>query len=64
MIGATLLVKILKGFVGGYELELFLMAVCISLLLTGPGRISIEWNVLKREIFLEERLLFSSKRMQ
>ena len=40
MIGATLLVKISKGFVGGYELELFLMAVCISLLLTGPGRIS------------------------
>jgi len=51
MIGATLLVKISKGFVGGYELELLLMAVCISLLLTGPGRISIEWNVLKREIF-------------
>ena len=64
MIGATLLVKISKGFVGGYELELFLMAVCISLLLTGPGRISIEWNVLKREIFLEERLLISIKRMQ
>jgi putative oxidoreductase len=51
MIGATLLVKISKGFVGGYELELLLMAVCISLLLTGPGRISIEWDVLKREIF-------------
>ena len=51
MIGATLLVKISKGFVGGYELELLLMALCISLLLTGPGRISIEWDVLKREIF-------------
>ena len=51
MIGATLLVKISKGFVGGYELELLLMAVCISLLLTGPGKISIEWDVLKREIF-------------
>jgi putative oxidoreductase len=51
MIGATLVVKISKGFVGGYELELLLMAVCISLLLTGPGRVSIEWDVLKREIF-------------
>jgi putative oxidoreductase len=51
MIGATLLVKISKGFVGGYELELLLMAVCISLLLMEPGRISIEWDVLKREIF-------------
>ena len=50
MIGATLLVKISNGFVGGYELDLLLMAVCISLLLTGPGRISIEWDVLKREI--------------
>jgi putative oxidoreductase len=30
MIGATLLVKISKGFVGGYELELLLMALCIK----------------------------------
>ena len=37
--------------VGGYEVDLLLMAISISLLLTGPGRISIEWNVLKREIF-------------
>jgi hypothetical protein len=27
------------------------MAISISLLLTGPGRISVEWNVLKRELF-------------
>jgi hypothetical protein len=26
-------------------------AISTSLLLTGPGRISIEWNVLKREVF-------------
>ena len=64
MIGATLLVKISKGFVGGYELELLLMALCISLLFTGPSRISIEWDVLKREIFPRGKLLFSSKRMQ
>ena len=51
MIGATLLVKISKGFVEGYELELLLISIGISLLLTGPGRISIEWDVLKRETF-------------
>ena len=51
MIAATLVVKLSDGFVGGYELELLLVAIGISLLLTGPGRISIEWDVLKREIF-------------
>ena len=51
MIGATLIVKLSDGFVGGYELELLLVAVGTSLLLTGPGRISVEWDVLKREIF-------------
>src|ERR671910_225924 len=51
MIGAIFLVKLPDGFVGGYELELLLIAISISLLLVGPGRISIEWNVLKREIF-------------
>jgi putative oxidoreductase len=51
MIGATLVVGLSQGFVGGYELTLLLMAICISLLLTGPGRISVEWDVLKREVF-------------
>jgi putative oxidoreductase len=51
MIGSTITAKLSKGFVGGYELDLLLMAISISLLLTGPGRISIEWNVLKRETF-------------
>jgi putative oxidoreductase len=51
MIGATLIVGLSQGFVGGYELTLLLMAICTSLLLTGPGRISIEWDVLKREMF-------------
>jgi putative oxidoreductase len=51
MIGSTITAKLSKGFVGGYEVDLLLMAISISLLLTGPGRISIEWNVLKREIF-------------
>jgi putative oxidoreductase len=46
MIGSTITAKLSKGFVGGYELDLLLMAISISLLLTGPGRICIEWNVL------------------
>jgi putative oxidoreductase len=51
MIGATITAKLSKGFVGGYEFDLLLMAIAISLLLTGPGRVSVEWNVLKRELF-------------
>jgi putative oxidoreductase len=51
MIGVVVVAKLSKGFVGGYELELLIMAICISLFITGPGRISIEYEVLKREIF-------------
>jgi putative oxidoreductase len=51
MIGAILIVKLSKGFVGGYELDLLLIAISLSLILTGPGRISIEWDILKRELF-------------
>ncbi|MDQ5868278.1 MAG: DoxX family protein [Thermoproteota archaeon] len=51
MIGATVVAKLSKGFVGGFELELLIMAICISLFITGPGRISIEYDVLKRELF-------------
>jgi putative oxidoreductase len=61
MIGATLLVKISKGFVEGYELELLLIAIGISLLLTGPGRISIEWDILKREIFPRGRSMIQQQ---
>jgi putative oxidoreductase len=58
MIGATLVVWLSPGFVGrpllkqaGILTSLLSMAMSASLLLTGPGRISIEWNVLKRELF-------------
>lgn len=51
MIGATIVAKLSKGFVGGYEFDLLLMSISISLLLTGPGRASIEWDLLKRELF-------------
>lgn len=51
MIGVVVIAKLSKGFVGGYELELLIMAICISLFITGPGKISIEYEVSKREIF-------------
>jgi putative oxidoreductase len=53
MIGAILIVKAGNGFMGegGYEVDLLLMSISISLLLSGPGRVSIERDVLKREIF-------------
>ncbi|HKG72446.1 MAG TPA: DoxX family protein [Nitrososphaeraceae archaeon] len=44
MIGGTLVVGLSQGFVGGYELALLLMAICTSLLLTIPRRISIKWG--------------------
>ena len=51
MIGSILLVKISKGFIGGFELDLLYLAIIISLLITGPGFLSIEKNLLKREMF-------------
>lgn len=51
MIGAILLVKLSKGFIGGYELDLLYLAIMISLMISGPGSLSIEKSILKREIF-------------
>jgi hypothetical protein len=42
MIGSIITAKVGKGFVGGYELDLLLLSIAVSLLLTGPGRSSIE----------------------
>ena len=64
MIGAILVAKLSKGFVGGYELDLLLMAICISLLLTGPGRISVEWDILKRELFPKGKEAISQLRRE
>jgi putative oxidoreductase len=49
----TLMVKLGNGLTGegGFEFELLLMSIAISLLLSGPGRISIERDIMKREIF-------------
>jgi putative oxidoreductase len=62
MIGAMVLVKIPDGFVGGYELESLLIAISVSLLLTGPGRLSIEWDVLKREIFPKGKAIIQKQK--
>lgn len=53
MICAVLIVKLGNGLMGqgGYEVDLLLMSISISLLLSGPGRVSIERDILKREIF-------------
>ncbi len=53
MICTVLIVKADNGFMGqgGFEVDLLLMFISISLLLSGPGRLSIERDVLKREIF-------------
>ncbi len=66
MIGATLAVKLPKGFVGGYDFDLLIVAVSIRLLLlTGPGQPSIEWNLLKREIFPKgKEMVFSAQRQK
>lgn len=53
MIGVVLLVKLQNGLTGkgGYELDLLMLTISINLLFSGPGRISIERDLLKREIF-------------
>ncbi|NMJ86852.1 MAG: DoxX family protein [Thaumarchaeota archaeon] len=61
MIGAILLLKISKGYVGGAELDLLLLAGATSLLITGPGRISLEWDIIKREIIPRGKKLVTSR---
>jgi putative oxidoreductase len=64
MIGATLVVWLTQSFAGGPLLQQaaiitssLMAAISISLLLTGPGKISIEWDILKREIFPRRRAI-------
>jgi putative oxidoreductase len=56
MIGITLHPKISKGFVGGFELDL------LTLFITGPGSISIEYDLLKREIFPRGKKMVEEQR--
>lgn len=60
MLGAILMVKLSKGFIGGYEFELLLISIFISLVILGPGKISIENYILKREIFPRRKQLYQN----
>jgi putative oxidoreductase len=60
MLGAILTAKLSKGFIGGYEFELLLISICITLVIMGPGKISIENYILKREIFPRGKQLYQN----
>ena len=60
MIGAIVLVRLPDGFVDGYELESLLISISVSLLIT--GRISVEWDILKREIFPKGKAIIQKQR--
>jgi putative oxidoreductase len=64
MIAAPIVAKLSEGFVGGYELDLLLMSIAISLLLTGPGKISVEYDILKREIFPKGKKIVDEIRLK
>jgi putative oxidoreductase len=61
MIANTFVIKLSKGFVGGFELDLLYLAAAVSLLIMGPGRASIEWDVIKREIIPRGKELVASR---
>jgi putative oxidoreductase len=46
MLGAIITVKAAKGFIGGYELDLMLLLVALSLVFSGPGAWAVDtwWN--------------------
>ena len=54
MLFTTLLVKVNAGFIGsqgaGAELDMNLLAMSLALAILGPGALSVETNLLKREI--------------
>jgi putative oxidoreductase len=56
----TIVVKLSRGFVGGFEVDILLLTIAASLMITGPGRISVEWDLLKRELFPRGKALVPS----
>ncbi|MFA7286520.1 MAG: DoxX family protein [Patescibacteria group bacterium] len=44
MVGAIFFVKFSLGFLGGYEFELVLLLIALSLVASGPGRYSVMPN--------------------
>ncbi len=54
MLGAMFKVKLAAGFLGGYELDVILLAVSIQLALTGSGQLSIDqWISRSKETAIE-----------
>jgi uncharacterized membrane protein YphA (DoxX/SURF4 family) len=51
MIGAIVTARLSKGFFGGYEFELLLISICFTLVILGPGKISIEKLSLRKGNF-------------
>lgn len=47
MAGAIVTAKLSKEFVGGYEFELRLISICLTLVIPGPEKISIEKSLKK-----------------
>jgi len=62
MLGAILTVKLSKGFIGGYEFELLLIAICLSLVIMGPGEYFYrecdpkKRNILQRKTVIDRHL--------
>jgi putative oxidoreductase len=54
--------KVTRWICRRYELESLLIAISVSLLITGPGRISVEWDILKREIFPRGKAIIQKQR--
>ncbi|HET7390535.1 MAG TPA: hypothetical protein VFJ51_06905 [Nitrososphaeraceae archaeon] len=69
MIGATHVVGLSQGFAGGPQLKQTAILMGLVLcniykhLIDMPGRISIEWEVLKREAFQEDNIPFRTNVM-
>ncbi|MBS3108968.1 DoxX family protein [Candidatus Woesearchaeota archaeon] len=54
LIGIVMLVAIFRAkwgmpLVGGYELDLALLAIAVALMLSGPGKLSLEATIFKKE---------------
>jgi hypothetical protein len=43
-----------------FSVPILSLAISISLIFTGPGKISVEWNLLKRELIPSGRNMISS----
>lgn len=50
MVVAVFTVTLKQGLLGGYDINLALLALSLTLLLAGPGKLSLERALLQREI--------------